>query len=52
MADISTLKKLAHYAATKTVPAEYANKNVDVDQAFCDELNKFAGSINQFMKNR
>ncbi len=52
MADISTLKKLAHYAATKTAPAEYANKNVDIDQAFCDELNKFAGSINQFMKNR
>lgn len=49
---IQELKEIALYAAKGTVPASYANQDVDVNAAFVDGLRSLAGSINQFMKNR
>lgn len=49
---IQELKEIALYAAKGTVPASYANQDVDVNAAFVDGLKSLAGSINQFMKNR
>ena len=52
MATIQELKELALHAAKGTVPSTFSNDNVDVDAAFRDSLKEYAGSINQFMKNR
>ena len=52
MATIQELKELAVCAATHTVPSTFSNKNVDIDSALRDALQEYAGSINQFMKNR
>lgn len=52
MATIQELKELALYAAKNTVPANFTNGEVDVNAAFADGLKEYAGSINQFMKNR
>lgn len=49
---IAELKKIALHAAKGTVPAEFANQEVDVNAAFVDGLRELAGSVNQFMKNR
>lgn len=49
---IKELKEIALHAAKGTVPACYANQNVDVNAAFVDGLRELAGSVNQFMKNR
>lgn len=49
---INELKEIALHAAKGTVPACYANQNVDVNAAFVDGLRELAGSVNQFMKNR
>jgi len=49
---INELKKIALHAAKGTVPAEFANQEVDVNAAFVDGLKELAGSVNQFMKNR
>ena len=46
------LKEIALHAAKGTVPACFANDNVDVNAAFVDGLRELAGSVNQFMKNR
>ncbi len=52
MATIQELKELALYAAKGTVPSTFSNQDVDVNAAFVDALKEYAGSINQFMKNR
>lgn len=49
---IQELKEIALYAAKGTVPANYANKDVDMNAAFIDGLKELAGTVNQFMKNR
>ena len=49
---IKELKEIALHAAKGTVPACYANQEVDVNAAFVDGLRELAGSVNQFMKNR
>lgn len=49
---IKELKEIALYAAKGTVPACYANQDIDVNAAFVDGLRELAGSVNQFMKNR
>lgn len=49
---IKELQEIALHCAKGTVPATYANKNVDMDSAFLDGLKELAGSVNQFMKNR
>lgn len=47
---IKEMKELALCAAKGTAPANYSMENVN--DALVEELNKLAGSINQFMKNR
>ena len=49
---LSELKEIALHAAKGTVPAAFANQNVDVNAAFVDGLKELAGSVNDFMKNR
>jgi hypothetical protein len=49
---IADLKEIALHAAKGTVPACFANQDVDVNAAFIDGLKELAGSVNQFMKNR
>ncbi len=49
---INELKEIARYAVRGTVPASFANQEVDINAAFADGLKEFAGSINQFKKNR
>lgn len=49
---IQELKDIALHAAKGTVPACFANENIDVNAAFVDGLRELAGSVNQFMKNR
>jgi hypothetical protein len=49
---VSDLKKIALHAVKGTVPAEFANQEIDVNAAFLDGLRELAGSVNQFMKNR
>ena len=49
---INELREIARHAIKGTVPACFANEEVDVNAAFADGLKEFAGSINQFMKNR
>ncbi len=43
-------KELARNAARRTAPENFTV--ADVDKAFAEELKKYCGSINQFMKNR
>lgn len=50
MATIEQIKELALHAARHSAPANFTSENVD--DALKGELNKLAGSINQFMKNR
>lgn len=45
-----TFKELARNAALGTAPAEFTIS--DVNKSFAEELKKYCGSINQFMKNR
>lgn len=52
MATFQELKELALHAAKNTVPTNFTNETVDVNAAFADSLKEYAGSINQFMKNR
>lgn len=52
MATIQEIKELALHAAKGTVPSTFSNDNVDVNAALRDCLREYAGSINQFMKNR
>lgn len=52
MATIQEIKELALHAAKGTVPANYSKGGVDIDSALRDSLKEYAGSINQFMKNR
>lgn len=49
---IAELKEIALHAAKGTVPACFANQEVDVNAAFIDGLKELAGTVNQFMKNR
>ena len=49
---IQELKEIALHAAKGTVPACFANQNIDVNAAFADGLKELAGSVNQFLKNR
>ena len=49
---INELREIARHAVRGTVPTCFENQNVDVNAAFRDGLQEFAGSINQFMKNR
>ena len=44
------LRELARHAAHRTAPAEFSVASVDA--AFADEIKKYTGSINDFMKNR
>lgn len=52
MATIQEIKELALHAAKGTVPANFSKGEVDIDSALRDSLKEYAGSINQFMKNR
>lgn len=53
MATIQEIKELALHAAKGTVPSTFSKEdNVDVNAALRDCLKDYAGSINQFMKNR
>lgn len=47
---INELKELALHAVKGTAPAEFTVQNVN--DAFADGLKEFAGTYNQFMKNR
>lgn len=47
---INELRELALHAVKGTAPAEFTVENVNA--AFADGLKEFAGSYNQFMKNR
>ena len=47
---INELRELALHAVKGTAPAEFTVENVN--SAFADGLKEFAGSYNQFMKNR
>lgn len=47
---INELRELALHAVKGTAPAEFTVENVNA--AFLDGLKEFAGSYNQFMKNR
>ena len=47
---INELRQLALHAVKGTAPAEFTVENVN--DAFVDGLKEFAGSYNQFMKNR
>ena len=47
---INELRELALHAVKGTAPAEFTVENVN--EAFADGLKEFAGSYNQFMKNR
>ena len=47
---INELRELALHAVKGTAPANYSVENVN--DAFADGLKEFAGSYNQFMKNR
>ena len=47
---INELRELALHAVKGTAPAEFTVENVN--DAFADGLKEFAGSYNQFMKNR
>ena len=49
---LQELREIALHCVKGTVPANFQNKSVDMDAAFSDGLKEFAGSINQFMKNR
>ena len=49
---IAELQEIALHAVKGTVPATYANKEVDMQAAFADGLRELMGSYNQFMKNR
>ena len=49
---IAELKEIALHAAKGTVPACFANQDVDVNAAFIDGLRELAPNVNQFMKNR
>ena len=49
---LQELREIALHCVKGTVPANFQNKSVDMDAAFADGLKEFAGSINQFMKNR
>lgn len=49
---LQELREIALHNVKGTVPANFQNKNVDMNAAFADGLKEFAGSINQFMKNR
>lgn len=50
MATIQEIKELALHAAKGTAPSNYSKENVN--DALRDSLKEYAGSINQFMKNR
>lgn len=47
---LNELREIALHAAKGTAPAEFTTQNVN--DAFIDGLKEFAGSYNQFMKNR
>lgn len=47
---IEKLRELANHAAHRTAPAEYSVESVD--KALADGFKEFAGSINNFMRNR
>jgi len=47
---IEKLKELARHSAHRTAPAEFSVASVD--KALADGFKEFAGSINDFMKNR
>ena len=49
---LQELREIALHCVKGTVPANFQNKSVDMDAAFADGFKEFAGSINQFMKNR
>lgn len=49
---VKELKEIALHAVKGTVPACFANQDIDVNAAFVDGLRELAGSVNQFMKNR
>ncbi len=49
---VNELKEIALHAVKGTVPACFANQDIDVNAAFVDGLRELAGSVNQFMKNR
>ena len=49
---IAELQEIALHAVKGTVPATYANQEVDMQAAFADGLRELMGSYNQFMKNR
>ena len=49
---LTELQEIALHAVKGTVPATYANKEVDMQAAFADGLRDLMGSYNQFMKNR
>ena len=49
---INELKQIALHAVKGTVPAEFANQNVDVNAAFVDGLRGLASTVNEFRRNR
>ena len=55
MADIKAIKDLAHLAAKKTVPVEFANKGktvADVNTALRGELQALCGTYDLFRRNK
>lgn len=49
---LKELQEIALHAVKGTVPANFANQEVDVNAAFADGLRELMGTYNQFMKNR
>lgn len=49
---INELKEIALHAVKGTVPAEFANQDIDVNAAFVDGLRGLASTVNQFRRNR
>ena len=49
---IKELKQIALHAVKGTVPAEFANQDIDVNAAFVDGLRGLASTVNEFRRNR
>jgi hypothetical protein len=52
MAKIETLRQLMGHQRKGTLPAEFANQNVDIEAALRDEMKKLVGNYNLYRRNK
>lgn len=52
MADLKVLKSLMKHAINGTVPTEFSDRNVDINSALRDELNKLMPDFNSYRRNK